>query len=478
MRSKHLLYLVFGLLLTFQCRTASHINTPKAETQTPLDKYVHTVHPAFKWEVKATIPGEGYTTYAIRFVSQHWLTTEEVNETEWWHWLTVTVPDGVKSNTSMLFIGGGNRQRNTPDKPDAMMLQAALATQTVTAALHGVPNQKLTFKNDPFGPREEDEIISYGWRKFLEGGAQEKDAIWLARLPMTTAAVRALDVLQQFSQQQLPVKLEQFVISGASKRGWTTWTTGAVDKRVIGIAPIVIDLLNLQPSFQHHWRAYGRWAPAVEDYDREGIMEWQGSKEYAKMLQWVEPFAYRDRLIMPKMIINATGDQFFLPDSWQYYWKELKGEKHLRYVPNSEHSMRQTDAVESLISFYQYLVDGRPRPEFDFSVEGDQLKITTQQGFKPASIQLWSVNNPDARNFMVDVIGRNWKAAEIPLQANGRYSIPLPSPAKGWTAYFAELTFQDGSKIPLKLSTGVVVRPDTYPHEAFVSKSPKGQRGK
>ena len=29
------------------------------------------------------------------------------------------------------------------------------------------------------------------------------------------------------------------------QRGWTTWTTGAVDKRVIGIAPIVMDLLNI-----------------------------------------------------------------------------------------------------------------------------------------------------------------------------------------------------------------------------------------
>ena len=58
----------------------------------------------------------------------------------------------------------------------------------------------------------------------------------------------------------------KFVVSGASKRGWTTWTTAAVDKRVVAIIPIVIDLLNVEPSFEHHWQAYGFWAPAIKDY--------------------------------------------------------------------------------------------------------------------------------------------------------------------------------------------------------------------
>lgn len=35
------------------------------------------------------------------------------------------------------------------------------------------------------------------------------------------------------------------MIAGPSKRGWATWTTMAVDKRVFAAMPIVMDLLNL-----------------------------------------------------------------------------------------------------------------------------------------------------------------------------------------------------------------------------------------
>ena len=38
--------------------------------------------------------------------------------------------------------------------------------------------------------------------------------------------------------------IDKFLVAGASKRGWTTWMTGAVDTRVIGLFPIVMDMLN------------------------------------------------------------------------------------------------------------------------------------------------------------------------------------------------------------------------------------------
>jgi PhoPQ-activated pathogenicity-related protein len=469
------LALSFTLLFT-SCRQTSAISQKTEVSLSPLEAYIASRDKSVNWEILDTINDEGYQTYILKFISQQWLTSAEVKDPEWWHWLTVVVPDSLQSHTGMLFIGGGNRGRKQPAKASEAFVQMAKQTYSIVAELHNVPNQPLEFVNDDFGPREEDEIISYGWRKFLEGGAKDEDIRWLARLPMTMAAVRAMDVMEAWSKQTTSKPADQFVVAGASKRGWTTWTTGLVDDRVVAIAPVVIDMLNVIPSFKHHWNAYGRWAPAVTDYDREGIMEWQGSKEYARLMSLTEPYSFADRLTLPKCIINATGDQFFLPDSWQFYWNQLVGEKHLRYVPNSEHSMRETDAWSTLGTFYQMIVEEKARPDFEWEIKNGAIHIQTHTDFVPVQLTLWQAHNPDARNFQVDSIGRVYKPTPIKIKSSGEYQIQIEAPTQGWTASFVELTFAFKEDIPIKWSTGVFVTPDTLPFDDFVSKKPMGTR--
>ncbi|MCB0632107.1 MAG: PhoPQ-activated pathogenicity-related family protein [Saprospiraceae bacterium] len=480
--SQCVLFVFCSILLSTACRNAPDISNDTPATaiaghDTPLDKYVHTTDPAFEYHIVDTLPGEGFKTYVVRMVSQRWLTEAEVKDPVWWHWLAITVPDQLKYDKALLLIGGGSRTREQPDKTDEMAAQLALASGSVVAGLHNVPNQPTEFVGDDFGPRVEDELISYGWRKFLEGGAREEDAKWLARLPMTKSAVSALNVVEDLSESLTGKHIDEFVVAGGSKRGWTTWTTAAVDDRVVAIAPIVIDLLNVVPSFQHHWRAYGFWAPAVGDYDREGIMDWTGTPEYDRLLALTEPYSFRDRYDIPKLILNATGDQFFLPDSWQFYWKDLPGEKHLRYVPNSEHSMRETDAVQTLLAFYQDILSDTPRPDFDWEVEDGDIVIHTAMENPPKTINLWQAHNPDARDFRVDIIGRSWTSTEVALREDGTYRLEAPKSDGGYTAFYGELTFANGDGQPLKFTTGVVVTPDTYPFQAFVPKNAKEGEG-
>lgn len=75
-----------------------------------------------------------------------------------------------------MWIGGGAKDDELPGKPSDIILQSALLTNSITAEIHNIPNQAITFKDDPYGPRFEDELIAFGWRKFLEGGAKDEDA--------------------------------------------------------------------------------------------------------------------------------------------------------------------------------------------------------------------------------------------------------------------------------------------------------------
>jgi len=263
-------------------------------------------------------------------------------------------------------------------------------------------------------------------------------------------------------------KVDRFVVAGGSKRGWTTWTTAAVDKRVVGIAPIVIDLLNIKPSFIHHYRAYGFWAPAVKDYFREGIMDRMNDPRFDELLSIVEPYSYRDRYTMPKLLLNSAGDQFFLPDSSQFYFDDLPGEKHLRYVPNSDHSLRKTDAMESLIAFYHALLTDAARPEFSWRFEADgAMRVETPT--RPAAVKLWKATNPRHRDFRLESVGPIYESVPLAPDSDGAYIARVPEPGEGWTAFFVELTYPSGlEKFPFKFTTAVRVLPDRYEYAAPV----------
>lgn len=464
--------LIATALILAACTTGGPQRPGLRDDATPLDRYVAAEDPAYSWEPIHDLEGEGYVAHVLGMTSQTWLTSADVDHTVWRHWLTIIEPETIKSDIALLYIHGGVNDDGPPKKPTPLLAKIALATGTVVAELKMVPNQPLQFTGDAAGPRKEDRLIAYGWDRFLRWG----DPVWLSRLPMTKSAVRAMDTITAFFEGKgedgpragrhpgAPSRVGRFVVAGASKRGWTTWSTAAVDKRVVAIIPMVIDLLNLEACYRHHFGAYGFWAPAIRSYVDMGIPDWFGTPEMRRLREIVDPYEYRDRLTMPKLIINATGDQFFVPDSAQFYYHDLPGEKHLRYVPNADHSLSKTDAYETVLSFYRAIVTGVPRPGFSWTLEPDgSIRVRTAGPALPAEARLWQATNPEARDFRLETIGGAWHSTVLTAQPDGTYVGRVAPPASGWTAFFVELTYPDGGDASFKLTTEVRVVPDTLP---------------
>jgi PhoPQ-activated pathogenicity-related protein len=191
-------------------------------------------------------------------------------------------------------------------------------------------------------------------------------------------------------------------------------------------------------------------------------MKWEGTPQYKALMKIEEPYEYRDRLTMPKYIINGAGDQYFLPDSSQFYFDDLKGEKYIRYVENTDHSLKNSDAIEGLIAFYDAFLKKQERPKFFWKFENDgSIKVTTVT--KPSEVKLWQANNPEKRDFRLMSIGPAYKSTVLTEQKDGVYVGKVEKPEKGYTAYFIELTFPGGTKYSMKFSTAVRVNPDTLP---------------
>jgi PhoPQ-activated pathogenicity-related protein len=445
------------------------------DERTALDNYVAAPDSSYCFRVVNTVPGQGksagQTTFILEMTSQAWLTTNEVDRPIWKHWMTLVKPDQVTGSKSLLFISGGNNEGGPPTSADDNLVQIALATKSVVAELKMVPNQPLVFAHETQG-RSEDSLIAYTWDKFLRTG----DPKWPARLPMTKAAVRALDTITAFcaSTEGGQFKVDSFVVAGGSKRGWTTWTTAVVDKRVVAIIPVVIDLLNIEPSMMHHYAAYGFWAPSIGDYSAFRIMDWNGTPEYRALMKIEEPYQYRQRLTMPKFIINASGDQFFLPDSSQFYFNDLPGVKYLRYVPNADHSLKGSDAYQTLLACYEAIISNRALPRFSWILEKDGgIRVSAIDA--PSAVKLWQATNPNARDFRLETLGPVWQESPLNDLGSGRYVYlgKVPQPAKGWTAFFVELTFPSGGPVPFKFTTQVRVVPDTLPYKFVPPKPPR-----
>lgn len=449
-----------------------------SEQKTALDEYVAKPDAAYTFEHVATERRFFYTTYFLTMTSQQWRNSSEVDRPVWEHELSITVPLGLPEDnrTAILLISGGNNDDPTATKTDEQIATLSVLSQSVVAAVRQVPNQPLHFlEEDPPRPRSEDAILAYSIRRFLDSCNSEAimcDWEWPVHLAMTKAAVRAMDAVQNFLHQRF-LFVEDFVLAGGSKRGWTTWLTAAADPRVKAIIPISFDMLNMEPQIDRHWAAYGgTYSAALDDYTELNVFcSARGTASGQKLREIIDPYEYRDRLTMPKLIINSAGDQFFLPDSSQLYYKDLLGDNRLRYTFNTDHSQGQmeTDILVRAVSWFNDIRRGKTLPSYAWEIQNDTLLVKTSGPVKAVSLwQATDAENPESRDFRLQTIGPVWTKQELQSLGDGRYGAALETPVQGtWIANSIEVVFKEPSILEEDqvFTTDVVVRPNSLPRD-------------
>ncbi len=428
---------------------------------TALDRYINNGDSSYAYRLVSTNTDDPrYRSYVLELTAQQWRTTRDVDKPLWKHWVIIVEPREIRTDMSAIAVAGGSNSEPPPSKPPRYLTTLALATYSVTSEIRDVPFQPLKF-SDESQPRIEDDLIAYSWRQYLRTG----DETWPLRLPMTKSVVRAMDAVSDFCRRNgNGVSVKRFVVGGTSKRGWTTWITAAADPRVAAIIPIVIDVLNMRSTVVHTYRAYGSWPEAWHPYEALGILDWLGTPQMDALLKIEDPFTYRDRLTMPKLIVNATGDEFFCPDSSHFYYSALPGTNYLRYVPNSDHSLRNTrpDQARTLLAFYRSVIRGSELPNITWQdrEDGSTVVHLDRQG----SAKLWHAINPVARDFRVETIGEAFHSIDLHDTGNNTFVAPAPGSHRGWEASFVEVTYNGVAGQPFTISSDVRITPDTLPY--------------
>ncbi len=228
----------------------------------------------------------------------------------------------------------------------------------------------------------------------------------------------------------------------------------------------MIDVLNFNAQLDHHEQYYegvtdsiiDGFSSQLQDYTALDVVERRHTPEGEALAAIVDPYAYRDRLTLPKFIVNSTGDEFFVPDSSQFYLDDLPGQTYLRYVPNTGHNVTSgSDAGESILAFYQAILNDTPLPQFSWALEdgGTTIRVTTVDA--PLQVNLWQATNYASRDFRKSVTGIPWESSSLVSQGSGVYVARVAQPNLGATAFMVELVYSSGFSIPFKFTTQVSV---------------------
>ncbi len=395
-----------------------------------LANYLARAEPDFKWTV------EDMKNIGIAKVWRLKLTSQVWQGITWSHDLLVVKPTGVPTGKMLLINEGGSASN------EKAMYAALLAgkIKAPVALLLGIPNQPL------FEGKKEDDLIAETFVRYLDSG----DASWPLLFPMVKSVVKAMDSLQEFSKKEWDEPVTKFIVGGGSKRGWTTWLTAAADPRVMAITPMVIDVLNMRDQLGHQQSSLGGPSEEISPYTSRGLVPIPDTPRARSLWSMIDPWTYRDRFTMPKLIVLGNNDAYWSTDALNLYWDALPGEKYISYTPNAGHDLTERNAagkkvnadraINNVSAFVRYQLSGKPLPKLGWkhSTRPDgSLALTVTADPAPRQARLW-VARSDTRDFRK----ARWESQPIELKEGQPVSATLPKPEKGFIAYYADLGYQ------------------------------------
>ncbi|MGL6225147.1 MAG: PhoPQ-activated pathogenicity-related family protein [Thermoguttaceae bacterium] len=431
-------FLMLVILLTVCSSVVAQDTAPKE-----LDAYLNNGDTSYAWKLLETQDVEGAKTFLVELTSQTW------HDIVWKHSLYIVQPnDMVESDYAILFITGGSGGKVIGEGDRTLAKQLAVGSGMTVAMLTQVPNQPL------FGDHHEDSLIGETFLKAIES----KDWSWPLLFPMCKSAIRAMDAVQEVLKKEEKRDIEGFVVTGASKRGWTTWLTGASqDKRVIAIAPIVINTLNMKAQMPYQVETWGEYSDQIIDYSSRNLIQEEEDAQRMKLkngiFEMVDPYSYRSRLKQPKLIVNGANDPYWTVDAMKFYWDDLADPKYTITLPNAGHGLddQKMKALMTIGLFARFAALGEDWPSlsWDRKVLDDKYEVSVFTEIPVKAAKLWTATSETK-----DLRKSKWTSKPIAWR-DGYCRVLIPQPEKGHIAYYVELELDAPIDINGSLTTQV-----------------------
>lgn len=401
------------------------------QPQKALENYIAAKDTAYKWQTENVLTSEDGRFYEVSLVSQRW---QEIN---WTHRLIIYFPRKAKYSNTLLLVLRHIYNRNAGL---ASLKVISDSTGTPAAFLYDVPNQPL------FDGKEEDDLQAYTFSQYIRSG----DESWPLLFPMVKSVVSAMNVIRDLAVKEEKLPVSKFIVAGHSKRGHTSWLAAAVDSRIKGIIPIAIDVLNAPEQLPHHLKAFGQFSTPSKEAT-------EFLKELKKplgnsLIQMIDPYSYKEGLMIQKLIVSATNDEYFPSDALNLYWDGLKGRKSILYLSNAGHVRADSDprVNPTAFAFVRAIAMDNTLPQFSWewkrSKQSLQLTINTDTTATKAVLWQATSHNNDFRT-------SQWSALPIKQADKGytrQFVIDVEKLSDVNRLFYGEIEFeQDGHRFLL-----------------------------
>jgi PhoPQ-activated pathogenicity-related protein len=203
------------------------------------------------------------------------------------------------------------------------------------------------------------------------------------------------------------------------------------------------------------WKDY---SVQIEDYVKLGIPQTSRSEKGMAITTMVDPYSYRKKLTMPKMIFMGTNDEYWTVDAIKHYIDSIPGQNFITYVPNVGHSLGdKKQALTTLSAFFGQTLAGSSYPVLNWNIsqnkKGATLKVDATADILVDAI-LWSTDSEDT-----DFRNDKWSGKSLGLKSKKPSTVTAlqPYPEKGYCAFYLDLKYKDANGGEYTESTRVFV---------------------
>lgn len=328
----------------------------------------------------------------------------------WQHHVTVV---GLEHPGDFLFLEVTGGDANPVDIERARMVSERL--KCAVAVLFNIPNQ-------PIWELTEDDLIAHTFVEAIDSD----DETWPLLFPMVQSVIGTLDVLEKLLGHPF-----RTLVTGASKRGWTSWLAGASgDPRIVAIMPRVIEMLNVPDQLAGQLQEWGHYSPMLEPYTSRGLMERVKTEQGRRLALEVDPFTHRELISVPTYIVAGSNDPYWTVDAARHYLSSLNHEAHLLVIPNEGHNMGdRSSELHGSLEFAGKLMRNEPRQHLDWNVQGNKVTLSASEGH----VDWYVASGPDA----------HFEEAFWTKIADHGSEITC-GPGSNWSAVLGQVTWEDG----------------------------------